>query len=202
MWSPSQTTKRFAHPCVLIPINYRLIISVYRIVQWDVIQASFFDILESEVVVFHNSNMQHQYGTHRQSKTRISWKWFNDELCGTSSMTTPDSHVTPMLQQLGWRSLVQRRASIQMSAWPGCYWPQQGPYPLDTGNTWGPFSPTSSWSIKVSIAAQKFATSCISDWKGSDTTSCISDCKGSDTCNRVNLRGIWTLDPRVTNQTT
>ena len=26
-----------------------------------------------------------------------------------------------------------------------------------------------SWSIRVSIAAQKFAT-CITDWKGSDTT--------------------------------
>ena len=29
---------------------------------------------------------------------------------------------------------------------------------------------TPSWSIKVSIAAQKFAPSCITDWKGSDTT--------------------------------
>ena len=29
---------------------------------------------------------------------------------------------------------------------------------------------TSSWSIKVSIAAQKFATSCITDLQGSDTT--------------------------------
>ena len=29
---------------------------------------------------------------------------------------------------------------------------------------------STSWSIKVSIAAQKFATSCITDCKGSDTT--------------------------------
>ena len=31
-------------------------------------------------------------------------------------------------------------------------------------------SMVASWSIKVSIAAQKFATSSITDWKGSDTT--------------------------------
>ena len=56
-----------------------------------------------------------QYGTHTQNKTRTNCKMF--QRCAAQYVFNDYSrysHVTPMLQQLGWRSLMQRRADIRL----------------------------------------------------------------------------------------